>query len=168
MKINTNIELKNPFVLDISTKFEKPLAQFDGSVEKLIEFYKSFGYDGVPYNGIKRWGVDSSTESSDIKYDDIEEGNELWMRKYTGMGFRWVLIRITCKYGGILFFETISEKQRKKSYIDTGANDFSWATADKSRYSLPKHTFYPIEVIKPSWVDIESWNAPKNMIVTNK
>lgn len=159
----------NPWVLDITTKFEKQLSQFNGDVEKLKTFYKQFDYDNVPYNGEKRWGYDSSTDSSDIKYDDIPEGSELWWRKYTANGFRWVLIRITHKYGGILFFETVLEKKKISSFIETGANDLVWANKnDPSRYSLPRHRFYPIEVIKPEWVDIEGWCAPKQMIITNK
>lgn len=155
-----------PWILDITDKFNKQLEQFDGSVERLSMFYKKFGYDKIPYDGIKRWGLDSSTESSDISYDDIEENTTLWMRHYTPNGFRWIMIRITHKYGGIVFFETVNEKKNKKSYIDTGANDYEY-TRTENRYKLPKHRFYPIEVIKPKWVDISSWNAPKRMIITN-
>lgn len=114
-------------------------------------------------------GHDSSSESSDIKYDDIPEGSELWWRKYTANGFRWVLIKITHKYGGILFFETVLEKKKISSFIETGANDLECKSQDNpSRYSLPTHIFYPIEVIKPEWVDITEWNAPKQIIVTNR
>lgn len=163
-----NITLSNPFVLDISKNFEKQLNQLSGSIDKLIEIYKSFGYDKMPYDGIKRWGLDSSSDSSDLTYDSIEVGHELWLRRYTSNGsFRWNLIRITHKYNGIIFYETLDEKNNKKSYIDTGADDFTWNNTDKSRYTLPKHRFYPIEVIKPEWVDIEGWKAPKQMKVTN-
>lgn len=162
-----NINLNKPWVLNISEKFNKILAQFNNDIEKLKAFYKQFDYDKIPYNGIKRWGIDSSTESSDIMYDDIEEGNEMWWRKYSATGFRWILIKITHKYGGILFFETLNEKNKISSYVDTGANDLEWTGNNKARYSLPKHQFYPIEIIKPEWVDIESWNAPKHMKITN-
>ena len=84
------IELKRPWVLDLSTKFDKQLSKFDGSCEKLLEFYKKFGMDGVIYDGNKRWGLDSSTESSDISYDDLAEGTELWWRKYTANGLSTV------------------------------------------------------------------------------
>lgn len=131
---------------------------------------RTYGHSsgGLDYD-LERWGFDSSSDSSDIKYDDIPEGSELWWRKYTANGFRWVLIRITHKYGGILFFETVLEKKKISSFIETGANDFEWTNKnDPSRYSLPRHKFYPIEVIKPEWVDITDWNAPKQMIITNK
>lgn len=163
----SNIQITNPWVLDITPKFQNMLDKFNGDVEKLKEFHKTFGYDSIPYDGIKRWGLDSSTESSDIKIDDLEEGMELWWRRYTRNSFRWTLIRVTHIYGGIMFFETIGLKKNIKSYVDTGANDLEWKTA-AARYSLPKHTFYPVEVIKPSWVDIEFWNAPKQIIITNK
>lgn len=156
-----------PFVLNLTEKFNKQLIKFDNSIEKLINFYKSFGYDKVPYDGIKRWGLDSSTDSSDISYDDIEIGHLLYWRKYNENKFKWVKIKITHKFNGIIFFETICEKKNKKSYIDTGANDFVWDKFDKSRYTLPKHIFYPMEVVKPKWVDIESWHAPSKMKISN-
>lgn len=160
--------MKNkPFVLDLTEKFNKQLMKFDNSIDKLVEFYKKFGYDKVPYDGIKRWGLDSSTDSSDITYDDIEVGHLLYCRKYSENRFRWVKIKITHKFNGIIFFETVGVKRIKKSYIDTGADDFSWDGGNKSRYTLPKHTFYPMEVIKPKWVDIESWNAPSKMKISN-
>ena len=68
------IELKCPWVFDLTTKFDKQLSQFGGSRERLLEFYKNFGSDGVIYDGKKRWGLDSSTDSSDISYDDLNEG----------------------------------------------------------------------------------------------
>ena len=118
------IELKRPWVLDLTTKFDKQLSQFGGSRERLIEFYKKFGSNGVIYDGKKRWGLDSSTESSDILYDDLDEGTELWWCKYTANGFRFVLVRVIHKYGGIIFFETIGEKKNKKFYVDCGADDY--------------------------------------------
>ena len=86
--------IESPWVLDLTTKFDKQLGQFDGSLERLLEFYKKLGMDGVIYDGKKRWGLDSSTESSDILYDDLDEGTELWWRKYTANGFRFVLVRV--------------------------------------------------------------------------
>lgn len=165
--MNKSVKLNNPWILDITEKFTKQLSQFDGSVEKLTEFYKQFGYDKIPYSGEKRWGLDSSTDTSDIKYDDISENSELWWRRYTNTGFRWTLIRITHKYNGIIFFETVGLKKKISTYIDTGANDLQWYSQNKSRYTLPKHEFYPIKIIKPEWVDITGWNAPKDMIITN-
>ena len=44
------IELKRPWLLDLTTKFDKQLNQFDGSVERLLEFYKNLGMDGVIYD----------------------------------------------------------------------------------------------------------------------
>ena len=160
--------IESPWVLDLTTKFDKQLGQFDGSLERLLEFYKNLGMDGVIYDGKKRWGLDSSTESSDILYDDLDEGTELWWRKYTSNGSRFVLVRVTHKYGGIIFFETIGEKKNKKFYIDCGADDYEWTECDDSRYSLPKHRFYPIMVVVPSWVDMSAWCAPKKMIVKIK
>lgn len=162
-----NIELKNPWKLNISDRFQKQLSQFDGSVERLQKFYNQFGFDGIPYNGLKRWGLDSSTETSDITYDEIKEGTEMFMRKYTANGSRFIIIRITHKYQGILFYETVAEKTVLKSYIDTGANDNEYTGNNPARYKLPPHIFYPIQVIKPEWVDISSWNAPKKMLITN-
>lgn len=160
--------IESPWVLDLTTKFDKQLGQFDGSLERLLEFYKNLGMDGVIYDGKKRWGLDSSTESSDILYDDLDEGTELWWRKYTANGSRFVLVRATHKYGGIIFFETIGEKKNKKFYVDCGADDYEWTECDDSRYSLPKHRFYPIMVVVPSWVDMSAWCAPKKMIVKIK
>lgn len=160
--------IESPWVLDLTTKFDKQLGQFDGSLERLLEFYKNLGMDGVIYDGKKRWGLDSSTESSDILYDDLDEGTELWWRKYTSNGSRFVLVRVTHKYGGIVFFETIGEKKNKKFYVDCGADDYEWTECDDSRYSLPKHRFYPIMVVVPSWVDMSAWCAPKKMIVKIK
>ena len=159
--------IESPWVLDLTTKFDKQLGQFDGSLERLLEFYKKLGMDGVIYDGKKRGGLDSSTESSDI-FDDLDEGTELWWRKYTANGFRFVLVRVTHKYGGIIFFETIGEKKNKKFYVDCGADDYEWTECDASRYSLPKHRFYPIMVVVPSWVDMSAWCAPKKMIVKIK
>ena len=163
-----DIELKSPWVLDLTTKFDKQLSQFGGSHERLLEFYKKFGADGVIYDGKKRWGLDSSTDSSDISYDDLDEGNELWWRKYTANGFRFVLVRVTHKYGDIIFFETVGEKKNKKFYVDCGVDDYEWSEGNASRYSLPKHRFYPIKVVVPSWVDMTAWSAPKKMIVEIK
>ena len=160
--------IESPWVLDLTTKFDKQLGQFNGSLERLLEFYKILGMDGVIYDGKKRWGLDSSTESSDILYDDLDEGTELWWRKYTANGSRFVLVRVTHKYGGIIFFETIGEKKNKKFYVDCGADDYKWTECDASRYSLPKHRFYPIMVVVPSWVDMSAWCAPKKMIVKIK
>ena len=160
--------IESPWVLDLTTKFDKQLGQFDGSLERLLEFYKKLGMDGVIYDGKKRWGLDSSTESSDILYDDLDEGTELWWRKYTANGFRFVLVRVRHKYGGIIFFETIGEKKNKKFYVDCGADDYEWSGCVASRYSLPKHRFYPIMVVVPSWVDMSAWCAPKKMIVKIK
>ena len=167
MKKSDSIEKNKPFVLDLTEKFSKQLMKFDNSIDKIVEFYKKFGYNKVPYDGIKRWGLDSSTDSSDITYGDIEVGYLLFWRKYSENRFRWVKIKITHKFNGIIFFETIGKKKNKKSYIDTGANDFSWNGDNKSRYTLPKHTFYPMEVVKPKWVDIESWHAPSKMKISN-
>ena len=86
-----DIELKRPWVLDLTTKFDKQLSQFGGSRERLLEFYKKFGADGVIYDGNKRWGLDSSTDSSDISYDDLDEGNELWWRK---IHCEWLQVRV--------------------------------------------------------------------------
>ena len=80
----------------------------------------------------------------------------------------FVLVRVTHKYGGIIFFETIGEKKNKKFYVDCGADDYEWTECDASRYSLPKHRFYPIMVVVPSWVDMSDWCAPKKMIVKIK
>ena len=160
--------IESSWVLDLTTKFDKQLGQFDGSLERLLEFYKKLGMDGVIYDGKKRWGLDSSTESSDILYDDLDEGTELWWRKYTANGFRFVLVRVTHKYGGIIFLETIGEKKNKKFYVDCGADDYEWTECDASRYSLPKQRFYPIMVVVPSWVDMTAWSAPKKMIVEIK
>lgn len=160
--------IESPWVLDLTTKFDNQLGQFNGSLERLLEFYKNLGMDGVIYDGKKRWGLDSSTESSDILYDDLDEGTELWWRKYTANGSRFVLVRVTHKYGGIIFFETIGEKKNKKFYVDCGADDYEWTECDDSRYSLPKHRFYPIMVVVPSWVDMSAWCAPKKMIVKIK
>lgn len=160
--------IESPWVLDLTTKFDNQLGQFNGSLERLLEFYKNLGMDGVIYDGKKRWGLDSSTESSDILYDDLDEGTELWWRKYTANDSRFVLVRVTHKYGGIIFFETIGEKKNKKFYVDCGADDYEWTECDDSRYSLPKHRFYPIMVVVPSWVDMSAWCAPKKMIVKIK
>lgn len=160
------MEKTKPFIVDLVEKFNDQLIKFDNSIDKLIAFYNNFGYDKVPYNGIKRWGLDSSTESSDITYDDIEIGHLLYWRRYDGIKFRWVKIKITHKFNGIIFFEAVGNKRNKKSYIDTGACDFNEVN-NKARYTLPKHTFYPIEVKKPEWIDIESWNAPEKMKITN-
>lgn len=160
--------IESPWVLDLTTKFDNQLGQFNGSLERLLEFYKNLGMDGVIYDGKKRWGLDSSTESSDILYDDLDEGTELWWRKYTANGSRFVLVRVTHKYGGIIFFETIGKKKNKKFYVDCGADDYEWTECDDSRYSLLKHRFYPIMVVVPSWVDMSAWCAPKKMIVKIK
>ena len=160
--------IESPWVLDLTTKFDKQLGQFDGSLERLLEFYKNLGMDGVIYDGKKRWGLDSSTESSDILYDDLDEGTELWWRKYTSNGSIFVLVRVTHKYGGIIFFETIGEKKNKKFYVDCGADDYEWTECDASRYSLPKHRFYPIIGVVPAWVYMSAWCAPKKMIVKIK
>lgn len=157
-----------PWVLDITSKFQHKLDKFDGNVEKLKEFYKKFGFDAIPYDGIHRWGLDSSTESSDITCHMLEVGHCLYWRKYTENGYRWVKVRVTHIFNGIIFFETIGEKKEKSFYLDTGADDYEWADGAMSRYSLPKHRFYPMEVIKPEWVDISSWNAPKKMKIINK
>lgn len=164
---DTAITLAKPWILDISKRFNKQLSQFDGDIKKLKEFYKAFGYDQIPYTGTKRWGVDSSTDSSDINYGDIEIGMEMWWRRYTQNSFRWTLVRVSHKYGGIIFFRTIGLKNNISSYIDTGANDLEWSGNDDSRFSLPSHTFYPIEIIKPRWVDISPWNAPKMLKINN-
>lgn len=162
-----NIVLEKPWTLNIEDKFKKKLSTCNNSVENLLALYKKFGYDLVPYDGVKRWGDDSSTETSDITYDEIEEGTELWWKRYTENSIRWTLIRITHKYGGILFFETLNEKKNRKSYIDTGGDDYVWEDNDASRYTLPKHKFYPVKIIKPKWIDISEWHAPK-MIQINK
>ena len=84
--------IESPWVLDLTTKFDKQLGQFDGSLERLLEFYKKLGMDGVIYDGKKRWGLDSSTESSDILYDDLDEGTELWWK--TQIHREWFQIRV--------------------------------------------------------------------------
>lgn len=160
-----NLTLSNPWVLDIVNLFKKQSGLSDFSIDKLLGLYQKLGYDKIQYNGIKRWGLDSSTDSSDIKYDDIDEGMEMFMRKYTANGTKWIVVKVTHKHNGIIFFETLGEKKNKKFYIDTGANDYEWIE-NKSRYTLPKQTFYPIEVIVPDCVDISSWNAPRQMVVT--
>ena len=48
------IELKSPWVIDLTTKFDKQLSQFGSSRERLLEFYKKFGMDGVIYDGTER------------------------------------------------------------------------------------------------------------------
>lgn len=163
-----NIELNNPWVLDLTKKYPNSYGDTNPeNIKKNNEFFAALGYGHTQYDGIKRWGWDSTTDSSDITYDEIEEGMEMWMRKFNGMRFSWVIIRVTHKYNGIIFFETLSEKKNKKSYIDTGADDYVFNTDSGARYKLPEHTFYPIEVIKPTSLDIAPWKAPKHMIITN-
>lgn len=159
-----DIVLTQPFIIDITHFFDKQLKQFDNDPKKLCEFYKNnFQLDKVPYYGMHRNGYDSTSDVSDITYNDLKVGDQLYWKRYKGLIFSWDIVEITHMYGYVIFFKSLSDN--RTSYIDCGAD-----TADtvNENHNLPKHFFYPIEIKKPSWVSVEYMELPKQLIkITN-
>ena len=163
MKKNT-INLTQPFTIDITHFFDKQLAQFDNDPKKLRKFYKdNFKVDKVPYYGSHRNKFDSTTEVSDITYDKIKVGDQLYWRRYKGLSYYWDVIEVTHKYGYVIFFKSLTDG--RTSYTDCGAD--SSDNVNKN-HNLPHRIFYPIEIIKPKWVSVDEMNLPKRLVkITN-
>ena len=159
MKKNT-INLTQPFTIDITHFFDKQLAQFDNDPKKFCKFFKdNFKVDKVPYYGSHRNKFDSTTEVSDITYDKINVGDQLYWRRYKGLSYYWDVIEITHKYGYVIFFKSLTDG--RTSYTDCGADSHDMVN---SNHNLPHNFFYPIEIIKPKWVSVDEMNLPKRLV----
>ena len=163
MKVRT-INLTQPFTIDLTHFFDKQLAKFDNNPKKLCKFFKdNFQLDKVPYYGTHRNGLDSTTEVSDITYDNINVGDQLYWRRYRGLSYYWDVIEITHKYGYVIFFKSLTDG--RTSYTDCGADSNDIVN---NNHNLPHKFFYPIEIIKPKWVSVDEMNLPKRLVkITN-
>ena len=158
------INLTQPFTIDLTHFFDKQLAKFDNNPKKLCKFFKdNFQLDKVPYYGMYRNKFDSTTEVSDITYDNINVGDQLYWRRYRGLSYYWDVIEVTHKYGYVIFFKSLTDG--RTSYTDCGAD--SHDNVNKN-HNLPHRIFYPIEIIKPKWVSVDEMNLPKRLVkITN-
>ena len=158
------INLTQPFTIDLTHFFDKQLAKFDNNPKKLCKFFKdNFQLDKVPYYGMHRNKFDSTTEVSDITYDNINVGDQLYWRRYRGLSYYWDVIEVTHKYGYVIFFKSLTDG--RTSYTDCGAD--SHDNVNKN-HNLPHRIFYPIEIIKPKWVSVDEMNLPKRLVkITN-
>lgn len=163
MKTKT-INLTQPFTIDLTHFFDKQLAKFENNPKKLCKFFKdNFQLDKVPYYGTHRNGQDSTTEVSDITYDNINVGDQLYWRRYRGLSYYWDVIEITHKYGYVIFFKSLTDG--RTSYTDCGADSHDKVN---NNHNLPHNFFYPIEIIKPKWVSVDEMNLPKRLVkITN-
>ena len=126
----------------------------------------NFGDEKWLFNGTKRYGADSSTEVSVITYNMVKKGTELLWAKSEGM-MKVVLypVRVVHKYHNMVFLQNLVDD--KIFYVDCGADDYDWRKFDKKYVpAFPSHSFYPVEVIVPEYVDISDWHLPKVVQIT--
>lgn len=156
-----DIILDKPFVVNVREKMVGFLSKFETEDEFKTWFKTNFGWDKFPYEGIKRQGMDSSTDYSDIYYDEIEVGHNFYYRIHKGMQLKTIPIVITAKCNYIVFYKELTTN--KVGYIDFGAdsNDPNF-----KYHASPKSTLYPIEVKVPDYIDISGWHLPKQVVKT--
>lgn len=163
---NKDIELKNPLVLDVRERLEKGVNQFENP-KKFQEWLKeNFGYEKYPYDGRHKYGLDSSTEVSDITYEMLEEGMELfcYMKPKGHNKMNWFPIRIIHKFHFMVFYECLIDGYI--SFVDCGACDYDWRKYhEKFEPCLPIHFFAPIQIILPKYAEFsENCCFPRNIV----
>ena len=102
-----------------------------------------------PYNEIKRYGDDSSTDYMDLTYDEIEVNDCFYIKQNNKV--RKIVITAKLKY--ILFYTILNTKICGYIDCDASSNDPNYFYK-----AVPRNTIYPIKVIVPSWIDISTWN----------
>lgn len=149
--------MKMLYTINLKELFESQLSDIPGSLKGVKSL---LGIDKLPYYYEHILSSTNTLTVSDMSYDSLNVGHIVIWLKFENNISKYVEVIITHKFNGIVFFREIESKENH--YEDLGAEGYK---GSKYLY-MPRHRFFPAEVLVPDYVDISYAKFPSKTKIT--